>query len=142
MSDTYGEDTSGRFTVRERTFHEYLTMQLEQHTRPSTKGDGSHRVPDNDDYGPDRSKMTVSIDHATQVKTVAQVKWFLENDAWEEHVFTTCEVPGCINHLGLADVPKDEDLLALVQSDNKVSLAQLYQRGRQKGLISARSSGY
>jgi hypothetical protein len=119
-----------------------LLIQFNHHTRPSTKGDGSHRVPDNDDYGPDRSKMRVINDGMDEVKTVAQVKWFLENDAWEQHVYTTCEVPGCVNHLALADVPKDEELLALVQSDNKVSLAQLYQRGRQKGLISARSSGY
>jgi hypothetical protein len=119
-----------------------LIMMFEHHTRPSTKGDGSHRVPDNDDYGPDRSKMRVSFDGVDRVKTVAQVKWFLDNDAWEDTLYTTCEVPGCISHLGLSDVPKDEDLLALVQSDNKVSLAQLYQRGRQKGLISARSSGY
>jgi hypothetical protein len=119
-----------------------LLMQFEYHTRPSTQGDGTHRVPDNDEYGPDRSKMRVTIDGVDEIKTVAQVKWYLENDAWEQHVYTTCEVPGCVNHLALADVPKDEDLLALVQSDNKVSLAQLYQRGRQKGLISARSSGY
>lgn len=122
---------------------ESLNRRLDAQTCMSPDGDGSHRMPvQQDDYGPNPFFMWVDIDDQPVRKNLQEVQWFLEHDAWESDVTQSCDVPLCITHLELKNVPKDEDLLALVQSDNKVSLAQLYQRGRQKGLISARSSGY
>jgi hypothetical protein len=73
--------------------------------------------------------------------TPQQVMWFLDNDVWEDKIVDTCGKKGCTLHMRL-DIPAvtEDDLLKLVEK-NSVSLADLYRRGRQKGLLGARS-GY
>jgi hypothetical protein len=76
-------------------------------------------------------------DTESKVMTAQQVAWFLENDAWEEGVVCEFGIRNSISHLKLTD--KDESDLALVQKE-AVTLADLYRKGKKRGLISARSS--
>lgn len=76
--------------------------------------------------------------HTTKVMTAQQVTWFLEHDAWEDNIIA--DPVNSISHLKLADVStKDDKDLALVQKQ-AVTLADLYRKGKKRGLISARSS--
>jgi hypothetical protein len=78
-------------------------------------------------------------DTEVKVVTAQQVAWFLENGAWEENIIA--DPVNSISHLKLADAESQDDKdLALVQTQ-AVTLADLYRKGKKRGLISARS-GY
>lgn len=76
-------------------------------------------------------------DTEAKVMTAQQVAWFLENNAWENEVVCEFGIRNSISHLVIPD--KDESDLALVQKE-AVTLADLYRKGKKRGLISARSS--
>ena len=74
--------------------------------------------------------------------------WFLEHDRWEDLVTDSCGVTGCLTHLRLqgltveedeAKVPIDDDPLLRLVEKTSVTLADLYRRGRAKGLLAPRS---
>lgn len=76
-------------------------------------------------------------------RTFQQVCWALEHDRWEDLVTNSCDQPRCTSHLKIdttTTAPTDDELMKLVER-NSVSLADLYRKGRARGLISARS-GY
>lgn len=70
----------------------------------------------------------------------AQTLWFLDHGTWVDDLYVTCKTPGCIRieHLtdskAQADAVKDAEDLALVQR-HAVTLADLYRKGRAKGLV-------
>jgi len=72
-----------------------------------------------------------------------EVTWHLVWDEWRP-VYNTCGVPTCIrlDHLtdskAQAEAVKDEELMTLVQRST-VSLADLYRKGKARGLLSART---
>lgn len=90
-------------------------------------------------------------DPSVRIKTPAgdkppqQVAWFLEHDRWEDDVVNSCAVTGCVTHLKLkgadieeAEGKEDDPLLKLVERTS-VTLADLYRKGRAKGLLAPRS---
>lgn len=70
----------------------------------------------------------------------AQTLWFIDTDQWVDDLYVTCGKPGCIKveHLTTdpkaAQAAKDARDLALVQK-SAVTLADLYRRGKAKGLL-------
>ena len=78
-------------------------------------------------------------------RTPEQVEWFLENDVWEDDIVSYCGVDYCITHITLngSEVgkieTKDEGELELVERTS-VTLADLYRKGRARGVVSARTS--
>lgn len=78
-------------------------------------------------------------------RTPEEVAWFLENDSWELDVVPYCGTEFCCSHVNLADAEasrieaEDGKDLELVER-TAVSLADLYRKGRAKGVIAARSA--
>lgn len=89
------------------------------------------------------SDPSARIETPAGKKSPQQVAWFLEHDKWEDDVVNSCAVAGCVTHLRLgseteeADA-KDDPLLKLVEKTS-VTLADLYRKGRAKGLLAPRS---
>ena len=76
--------------------------------------------------------------------TPFQAAWFLEHESIEEvdSLTSACGLDDCISHLQFkTPAVTDEDLLQLVQRSS-VSLADLYRKGKQRGLIKAAPKGY
>jgi hypothetical protein len=90
------------------------------------------------------SDPSARLDTPAGAKSPQQVAWFLEHDRWEDEVVEACAVAGCLTHLKLkgADIEeaedKDDPLLKLVERTS-VTLADLYRKGRAKGLLAPRS---
>jgi hypothetical protein len=88
----------------------------------------------------DQAMRVITDDGA---RSAQQVMWFLLTGNWSE-VFTTCGQSTCIRHDHLTDsaaqasAVRDEEELALVER-SAVSLADLYRRGKAKGLLTART---
>ena len=89
-------------------------------------------------------------DWATTHRTAAQVSWFLHTGTWEPHLYSLCEHLNCLTPEHLSTTPwdppwdpppaqTDEQLLALVET-HSVSLADLYRRGRARGLLAPRTA--
>lgn len=74
-----------------------------------------------------------------------QAVWYLDGGEWAPTIHTLCETPGCLVLAHLTDDPakvsaaKDEELLVLVER-NSTSLASLYRKAKNRGLLSSRSS--
>ena len=115
---------------------EYVLAQMNSQTHASFLEGSLHRMPVSE---------TATIETLEgAVKTPQQAAWWLENEAWEDHVISTCGREGCCTHLklDLSAEPADagdtaateEALLGLVQRQS-TTLADLYRRGRKKGLL-------
>jgi hypothetical protein len=109
------------------TSREEMVQAIDERTFTVESDSRFHRVSKNMD-----TITTVAGD-----KTPQQVMWFLEHSSWESGVVSACGVKTCLTHMRL-DTATEDDLLALVQKTS-VSLADLYRKGRQRGLLSARS---
>jgi hypothetical protein len=72
--------------------------------------------------------------------TVQQAQWYLEHGRWEEELVASCGVKLCTSHLRV-DGNDEADLLKLVERSS-VSLADLYRKGKARGLVLTRTSGY
>lgn len=97
----------------------------------------------------------VWVDPSMQVITedgpwpAAQAVWFLEHGVWVTDLYALCDEPRCIlpTHLTVskdeaeakAAADKEEALMQLVQRQS-VTLADLYRKGKMRGLISSRSA--
>ena len=70
----------------------------------------------------------------------AQTLWFIDTDTWVDDLYVTCNKPGCIRRDHITDDRhkaqsiQDAEDLALVQKQ-AVTLADLYRRGKARGLI-------
>jgi hypothetical protein len=73
------------------------------------------------------------------LKSVQQASGRLQLGEWEP-VAATCGLPECCrpDHLVEAHLAKDEEDLQLVAA-HAISLADLYRKGRSRGLLTARS---
>ena len=115
---------------------ETLFAQLQLVTTTMYSGGQLHRVPMVED---------VKINTPGGTRTPRQVAWFLENDAWEYDLVSPCGVENCASHVNLAGqsttMDEDDKVLELVQRTS-VTLADLYRKGRAKGVITAQSTGY
>lgn len=117
---------------------ENLIAQLNRVTALRFENGKLHRV---------RMVEAVRVQTEGGPRTPEEVAWFLENDRWEHNVLTTCGTKYCSTHVNLtlsdpaADKLEAEDdvELELVQRTS-VTLADLYRKGRAKGVISARSA--
>jgi hypothetical protein len=115
---------------------EYVLAQMGAQTHASFLSGSLHRMPTKSD--------TFIETLEGERKTPQQAAWWLENEAWEDNVLSTCGREGCCTHLALdpTTVPADagdtaateEALLGLVQRQS-TTLADLYRRGRKKGLL-------
>jgi hypothetical protein len=81
-----------------------------------------------------------TIDTFAGPRSFQQICWAMEHNRWEDTVKASCSQPTCTVHLKI-EQPQvtDDDLLKLVER-NSVSLADLYRKGRARGLIAARST--
>lgn len=116
---------------------ENLIAQLNLVTAPRLENGKLHRV----NKVPDVKVQTEDGPHTPQ-----EVAWFLENDRWERNVLITCGTQYCSTHVNLTLSPpaagkleaEDDEVLELVQRTS-VTLADLYRKGRARGVIAARS---
>lgn len=69
-----------------------------------------------------------------------QATWYLGAGQWDDTVTTTCGAPDCVlpAHVTTASLVKDEEDLALVERTS-VSLATLYRKAKNRGLLAART---
>lgn len=73
-------------------------------------------------------------------RTAQSTVWFLSTGQWVDNLFTTCGEKGCLvlSHItdskAQADAAQDARDLALVQR-TAVTLADLYRRGKARGLL-------
>jgi len=115
---------------------EDLLAQLNLVTKLRFENGKLHRV---------RTVEGVRVQTAHGPRTPEEVAWFLENDRWEDDVVSYCGTDFCSSHVNLADAEatrmeaKDDEELELVQRTS-VTLADLYRKGRAKGVIAARTS--
>ena len=115
---------------------EDLLAQLNLVTKLRFENGKLHRV---------RTVPDVRVQTSDGYRTPEQVAWFLENDKWEHDVVSYCGTDFCTSHVNLADAEaarmeaKDDEELELVQRTS-VTLADLYRKGRAKGVIAARTS--
>lgn len=115
---------------------ENLLAQLNLVTRMVFENKQLHRV---------RTVPDVKVQTTQGPRTPEQVSWFLENDRWEDEVLTYCATPFCSTHITLDKAEaakmatKDDEELELVQRTS-VTLADLYRKGRARGVIAARSA--
>jgi len=117
---------------------ENLIAQLNLVTKLLFENKQLHRV---------RTVPDVRVQTSDGPRTPEEVSWFLENDRWERNVLTTCGTQYCSTHVNLtlsdpaADKleAKDDEVLELVQRTS-VTLADLYRKGRARGVVSARTS--
>lgn len=117
---------------------EHLLAKLNLVTKVRYEKGKLHRV---------RTVEAVTIVTDDGVFTPEQVAWYLENDSWEQDVVSTCGVDFCSTHINLggaeADTDrmeaKDDEELELVQRTS-VTLADLYRKGRARGVVSARTA--
>ena len=114
---------------------EYIVTQMGTVTHASFLNGALHRMPV-------RGAVTIEILDGT-VKSPQQAAWWLENDRWEADVRSSCGRDGCCTHLVLGpgsapdegtESTAEEQLLGLVQRQS-VTLADLYRKGRKKGLL-------
>jgi hypothetical protein len=116
---------------------ENLLAQLNLVTSAKLVNGQLHRV---------RIVPAVRIQTADGDHTPEEVVWFLDNDQWDRDVVSYCGVEYCSSHVNLADAEaarleaEDDEVLELVQRTS-TTLADLYRKGRAKGVIAA-SSGY
>lgn len=77
-------------------------------------------------------------------RSAQQATWYLHVGEWVPTLHSTCGTPGCLrmDHLtddkAKAQAAADEEILRLVQR-NSVTLADLYRKGKKKGLLLSRS---
>jgi hypothetical protein len=115
---------------------ENLLAQLNLVTKVLFENKLLHRV---------RTVPDVKVQTGDGPRTPEQVAWFLENDRWEDDVVSYCGTDFCTSHVNLGDAEaarmeaKDDEVLELVQRTS-VTLADLYRKGRAKGVIAARSA--
>jgi hypothetical protein len=115
---------------------ENLLAQLNLVTKPRLEGAKLHRV---------RTVPGVRVHTEDGEHTPEEVAWFLDNDRWERDLISYCGVEFCTSHVNLADAEaarleaKDDEELELVQRTS-VTLADLYRKGRARGVIAARSA--
>lgn len=115
---------------------ENLIAQLNLVTKFRFEDKQLHRV---------RTVPDVKVQTDDGPRTPEEVAWFLENDSWERDVVSYCGIEFCSSHVNLADAEaarieaKDDEVLELVQRTS-VTLADLYRKGRAKGVIAARSA--
>ena len=108
---------------------EYILAQMGAQTHASFLNDALHRMPKDPDV------VIESLDGTA--RTPQQAAWWLENDAWEDEVLSSCGRDGCCTHLKLGEnttTATEDELLGLVQRQS-VTLADLYRKGRKKGLL-------
>lgn len=92
-----------------------------------------------------RTVESVRIQTEDGPRTPEQVAWFLENDRWEDDLVPICGTAFCSSHMTLGGIGPgiiegtDDKELELVQRTS-VTLADLYRKGRAKGVIAARTS--
>jgi hypothetical protein len=79
-------------------------------------------------------------DGSNEDATVQQVQWYLEHGRWEDELVASCGVKLCTTHLRV-EGNNEDDLLKLVERSS-VSLADLYRKGKARGLVLTRTSGY
>jgi hypothetical protein len=115
---------------------ENLLAQLNLVTTAKVENGRLHRV---------RTVPGVRIHTSDGEHTPEEVTWFLENDRWERDVVSYCGTTFCSSHVNLGDAEaarmeaEDDEVLELVQRTS-VTLADLYRKGRAKGVIAARST--
>ncbi len=116
---------------------EYVLTQMGAQTHASFLAGSLHRMPVRD--------HVVIETLSGEQKTPQQAAWWLENDHWEADVRSSCGRDGCCTHLVLdpavpvedgTESTTEEQLLELVQRQ-PVRLADLYRKGRKKGLLAA-----
>lgn len=115
---------------------EDLIAQLNLVTKLKFENGKLHRV---------RTVEGVRVQTEDGARTPEEVAWFLENDQWDWDIVPYCGIQFCCSHINLAEAEtarieaKDEGDLELVQRTS-VTLADLYRKGRAKGVIAARSA--
>jgi hypothetical protein len=115
---------------------ENLLAQLNLVTKVMFEAGKLHRV---------RTVPDVKVQTDDGPRSPEQVAWFLENDNWEDDVVSYCGTSFCTSHVNLGSAEaarleaKDDEELELVQRTS-VTLADLYRKGRAKGVIAARSA--
>lgn len=116
-----------------------LADALQQCTVGQGHGDGQVHLVTVEPY---RIAWRDPVSELVDRHTLPQVAWYLEHDRWENQLINTCTVPNCVSHLKPADVgPEEEDADLKLVEKQAVTLADLYRKGKKRGLISARS-GY
>lgn len=113
-----------------------LFIQLSKVTTTRFDNGKLHRV---------RTVPDVKVQTPDGPRTPEQVAWFLEHDAWEDDVISTCGIEFCASHIRLGGVEsgtldEDDKVLEMVQRTS-VTLADLYRKGRARGVIAAQT-GY
>ena len=123
---------SGLFTVSNRQ----LQHQINQGAAPD--GDHLHWL--------DKDNVILTEDGP---RSAAEAQWFLHTGRWPAEIYVMCDEPTCIQADHLTDLVseiekykqeqqslKDEELMQLVQR-NSVSLADLYRKGKARGLLTS-----
>lgn len=74
------------------------------------------------------------------VKAPRQASWFVSTGEWSPDLITTCADQDCVlpAHMS-AGKTKDEHLLDLVQKASTSTLADLYRKGKARGLLASTS---
>ena len=123
--------SSTRFTVG----RDQLVSQVAEATATDETGD--HLLPI------DNSIWLISEDGP---RSPWEVMSYLDTGSWPETVLLpTCSTEHCVLHTTtnqvVADEARDEELLQMVQNHTtqRASLAALYQRAKNKGLVAART---
>jgi hypothetical protein len=106
-------------------------LLIEQVSETSaTSEDGHHLV---HMYYPDLIRSTADSGPARRAL------WQVDKGEWVHDLEPTCGQQDCILPDHTRPLDKDEADLVLVQSHNTVTLAELYRKGKSRGLLTART---